>query len=321
MVGFSMRAYQAKLKAQLIKEGKIPRTRAPNKKKQLSPGSQHLINYLSIVKPKKTKKQLKEEENLRLELYFNEKKQEEAANATASNTQASSGDSDQTAAGSYTAPVNSNTETMAMIDTEDVIELDCSPQIFDNEPPMNNFSDAIPWEEPNTDSVVPVHLISYVHGQEEQEWEEQVKKDSEKRKRQKEQLSQDRKQSAALHLAWWDKLEPQVYEAYETFVSQSEEGSSKPPPGCFSFECECECSPQCSGDEIHLICISKSKTYRMCKKIDWSVKILENGFCPADKTLKISFSFHCLEFYSLLQVESQVACYAYASVRKSLVYF
>ena len=116
MVGFSKRAHQAKLKAQLIKEGKIPRTRAPNKKKQLSPGSQHLINYLSIVKPKKTKKQLKEEENLRLELYFNEKKrlwEEEAAKATASNTQASSGDSDQTAAGSCTAPVNSNTETMA----------------------------------------------------------------------------------------------------------------------------------------------------------------------------------------------------------------
>jgi hypothetical protein len=243
-------------------------------------------------------------------------KKKEAEKAAASNTQATSVDSTETTAGSCIATVNSSTETMAMGHTEDVIEeLDYSTQLVDHEP-LNDFSDVIPWEDPNPDAVVPIHLISYVHGQEEQEWEEQVRKYSEKRTKQKEQSSKDRKQNAESHLAWWDKLEPKVYKAYKRYVSQAEEGSSKPSPGCFSPEFECKCSTRCSGDEIHLICISKSKKYRKCKEIDWSIKILENGFCPADETLKISFSFHCLEFYSLLLVESQVACYAYATVKK-----
>lgn len=239
-----MREYKRKLK----REGIIPKTRGPYKKKELSPGSQRLHDYWSLVKPYKTKKQIKEERNLQDKLGREEylRNQEEAANAAASNTEASYVDSTQTTAGSSIATLNADKEKMAIDDTGDVDVVDYSTQIFDNDPAigLNDFSDAIPWEEPNPDAVVPVHLISYVHGQEEQEWEEQVKKDSEKRKKQKEQLSQARKQSAASHLAWWDKLEPQVYKAYETYVSQSEEGSSKPPPGCFLFEFECECSPQ-----------------------------------------------------------------------------
>jgi hypothetical protein len=75
--------------------------------------------YATLSHQRKITNLLKEERKLELTLYFKEKKekllreQEEAAKEAASNTQASSGDSDQTAAGSCTASVNSNTETMA----------------------------------------------------------------------------------------------------------------------------------------------------------------------------------------------------------------
>jgi hypothetical protein len=43
--------------------------------------------------------------------------------------------------------------------------------------------------------------------------------------------------------------------------------------------------------------------------------LLENGFCPVDKTLKVSFSFAALKNYSLDVSHSQVACYAFCNVR------
>ncbi len=42
--------------------------------------------------------------------------------------------------------------------------------------------------------------------------------------------------------------------------------------------------------------------------------VLDHGFCPADESLRIWYSFHALKIYSLFQAESQVACYAYANV-------
>jgi hypothetical protein len=82
----------------------------------LSPGKQRLIDYYNLVNPKKTKKQIKEEYLLCIKRHREEyEKKKEADKAAASNTQASSVDSTETTAGSCIAPVNSSTETMAIL--------------------------------------------------------------------------------------------------------------------------------------------------------------------------------------------------------------
>jgi hypothetical protein len=44
-------------------------------------------------------------------------------------------------------------------------------------------------------------------------------------------------------------------------------------------------------------------------------RLLDNGFCPVDKTLKVSFSFAALKHYSCLSANSKTTCSAFCKVR------
>ena len=181
-----------------------------------------------------------------------EKEMRAAANAAQENTPAGSQASDD---GNQVPIANILDSTVAPTDiTEAYIEdtdIQREPECNESyQPSYDHDPFEFEPEQAAMEPILPIHLISYEHGQQQEEWQEREKQLNEELKRRNAEKDEARKQKAEEHLKWWEEVEPIVLQSYQKQISET----GKPHYGRFDFDdyCGCNCVPRC---EIQLICL------------------------------------------------------------------